>query len=289
MRILITGAAGMLGSAVVPHLQECGHDVFPTDITELDVRDRADVASGLNAIRPEIVLHLAAETSLEVCEEEPDHAWLTNAIGTKNVALECRRRAIPMAYISSAGIFDGENPGPLGYTEFDTPSPINVYGASKLQGEHYVRQYVPESWILRAGWMMGGGPHKDHKFIHHIVDQIDAGVTDIVAVVDKVGSPTYSKDFAAIIERLITSDDYGTYHCVSGGQCTRFDVAQAIIEILGRDDITLKPASSGFFATTFHAPRPASEAMRNYCLDLISANGMRPWREALADYLKEWQ
>jgi len=276
----------MLGSAVVPYLQKCGHDVIPTDITELDVRDCADVASGFNAARPEIVLHLAAETSLEKCEEDPDHAWLTNAIGTKNVALECRRRGVPMGYISSAGIFDGESDEP--YTEFDTPSPINVYGASKLQGEHYVRQWVDQHIIMRAGWMMGGGPHLDHKFVHHVLTQINEGCDTIVAVIDKVGSPTYAPDFAAVIERLITSDDYGTYHTVSEGQCTRYDVARAILEILGRDDIALKPASSQFFATTFHAPRPPSEAMRNYVLELTGQNSMRPWRDALEEYLKDW-
>lgn len=281
--ILLTGSEGMLGSAVVPYLIECGHNVHSTDIATLDVRNRDDVWEWVNETKPDIVCHLAAETSLEICEEEPDHAWLTNAIGTKNVALECRNAGIPMAYISSAGIFDGTKDGP--YTEFDTPSPINVYGASKLQGEHYVRQYVPESWVCRAGWMMGGGAHLDHKFVHHVTEQLDAGVKQIHAVIDKSGSPTYAPDFAILFERLITGNDYGTYHTVSTGTCTRYDVARAIVEILKRDDVEVLPVSSLFFATTFHAPRPASESMRNYCLDLVDANSMRPWREALEDYL----
>lgn len=285
MRILVTGAAGMLGSALVPYLQKT-HEVYPTDIVELDVRKRHDVARGMLDINPDLVCHLAAETSLEVCEEEPDHAWLTNTIGTKNVALECRMSSIPMAYISSAGIFDGTKDG--AYTEFDTPSPINVYGASKFEGEKFVRQYVPDSWIVRAGWMMGGGPHKDHKFVHHVMDQIEAKVDTIFAVVDKMGTPTYAKDFSRCFETLITGSDYGTYHMVSPGACSRFEVAQAILEILGRDDITLRPASSAFFGSTFHAPRPTSEVMRNYVLDLTGKNRMRPWRDALVDYLKEW-
>lgn len=284
MRALITGADGMLSSAVTPYLQSCGHDVYPTDIAELDVRNRDDVWEWIDHVNPDIVLHLAAETSLEICEEEPDHAWLTNAIGTKNVALECRNAGIPMAYISSAGIFDGEKPNAEPYTEFDEPRPINVYGASKLQGEHYVRQYVPEHIIARCGWMLGGGVAKDHKFTAHIMDQIEAKVPTIYAVTDKLGSPTSSLDFAVLFEKLITGDDWGTYHTVSTGSCSRFDVARAILDYFD-SDIELLPASSLFFQTTFHAPRPASECMRNYVLDLQGKNSMRDWKVALEDYL----
>lgn len=283
MRLLLTGSHGMLGSAVVPYLQECGHDIYDTDIETLDVRHRNDIAEWMHNIDPEIVCHLAAETSLEICEEEPDHAWLTNAVGTRNVALECRHHAVPMAYISSAGIFNGEQTEP--YTEFDQPDPINVYGASKYQGELYVAQYVPESWTLRAGWMMGGGPHVDHKFVHHVTEQLDAGVKTIYAVTDKKGSPTYAPDFAILFERLISGGDYGLYHTVSTGACSRYDVARAIVEILKYDDVEVLPASSLFFQTVFHAPRPASEVMRNYVLDLQDRNTMRPWRDALEDYL----
>ena len=97
------------------------------------------IVNAILDINPDLVCHLAAETSLEACEDDPDHAWLTTAVGTKNVALECRLSGIPMAYISSAGIFDGKSKIP--YTEFDVPSPINVYGASKYEGEKYIRQW----------------------------------------------------------------------------------------------------------------------------------------------------
>jgi dTDP-4-dehydrorhamnose reductase len=275
----------MLGSAVIPYLQQCGHDVYATDIAFLDVRSQSDIARWFAQVRPDLVAHLAAETSLEVCEEKPDHAWLTNAIGTKYVALACRENSVPMAYISSAGIFDGKKDEP--YTEFDVPNPINVYGASKLEGERFVRQLVPESYTVRAGWMMGGGPHKDHKFISLIMDQITAGVTTIHGVSDKFGSPTYAPDFAKCFELLITSGNYGTYHMVSPGSCSRYEMAQAIVEILGVE-VEVRPTSSTFFASTFFAPRPTSEVMQNYVLELSGLQTMRPWREALAEYLKEW-
>jgi dTDP-4-dehydrorhamnose reductase len=274
----------MLGSELVPVLN-ASHDVYTTDIAFLDVRSQADIAQWIARVKPDLIAHLAAETSLEVCEEKTDHAWLTNAIGTKYVALACRENAIPMAYISSAGIFDGQKDEP--YTEFDIPKPINVYGATKLEGERFVRQWVPNHTICRAGWMMGGGPHRDHKFVSLIVDQINAGVTTIHAVSDKFGSPTYAPDFAKCFESLITSGNYGTYHMVSPGSCSRYEMAQAIVEILGVE-VEVRPTSSTFFASTFFAPRPTSEVMQNYVLELSGLQTMRPWREALAEYLKEW-
>lgn len=294
MRILVTGAGGMLGSEVVPALREQGHEVDPTDLVLgprlavglLDVREEQEIADAMTGCRPEIVLHLAALTSLEECELDSDNAWHTNALGTKNVALACKQAGIPMAYISSAGVFNGRKRS--AYTEFDKPDPVNVYGASKAIGEKYVRQWVPEHFIIRAGWMMGGGPTKDHKFVSHIMKQIEAGAPLIRAVNDKIGTPTYAKDFAECFAELIGSNRYGTYHMASPGSCSRFDVAKAIVDIRGRQDIVVMPVDSTYFAENFFATRPPSEAMRNMVLELEGRNTMRPWREALAEYLQEW-
>ena len=144
-----------------------------------------------------------------------------------------------------------------------------------------------QTCALPICWMMGGGPHRDHKFVSLIVDQINAGVTTIHAVSDKFGSPTYAPDFAKCFESLITSGNYGTYHMVSPGSCSRYEMAQAIVEILGVE-VEVRPTSSTFFASTFFAPRPTSEVMQNYVLELSGLQTMRPWREALAEYLKEW-
>jgi dTDP-4-dehydrorhamnose reductase len=202
------------------------------------------------------------------------------------VALVCHEAGLPLVYISSAGVFDGEKDEP--YTEFDIPNPINIYGASKYEGECIIRDLVSEHYIVRAGWMLGGGPAKDHKFVHHVTEQIANGVKVIHGVADKFGTPTYSTDFARCLESLIHTGNFGTYHMASPGSCSRYDVALAIVELLGRDDIEVRKASSVFFSETFYAPRPRSEAMRNYVLDLEGKNRMRPWREALAEYLTEW-
>lgn len=298
MRMLITGGAGMLGSSLVPALARAGHQIVVTDIDlssprpwgatgpticHLDVRDRAQVNEAIAAIRPDIVLHLAAETNLEVSDADLDHAYLTNTIATKYVALSCRKIGAKMVYISTAGVFDGTKDSP--YTEFDEANPINAYGDSKFEGERFVRDLLDDYFILRAGWMVGGGPKKDHKFVARILGQLREGRTTIHAVTDKLGTPTYAPDFSECFLRLVNSGVYGTYHMACGGEGSRFDVAARILEVLGRDDVELVPVDSSFFAEEFSSERPRSEIMRNMALDLQGMNSMRPWPEALEDYL----
>jgi dTDP-4-dehydrorhamnose reductase len=299
MKILATGTAGMLGSSLIPALVRAGHDVVATDINLtnthpwgdagpaldwLDVRDRPAVRAAFDTVRPDFVLHLAAETSLEVSDADPDHAYLTNTIATKYMALECRRHALPMTYISTAGVFDGTKEEP--YTEFDVPNPINTYGASKYEGERIVAGMLDDHFILRAGWMVGGGAKKDHKFVSRILGQLRDGATTIYAVGDKLGTPTYTPDFARCFLNLIDSGVYGLYHMACGGEGSRYDVAARILEVLGRTDVELVEVGSEHFAAEFPSARPRSEIMRNMTLDLQGMNLMRPWREALAEYLE---
>jgi len=300
MKVLVTGASGMLGSGLVPALAGVGHEVVATDIAgvgirpwahdvppveQLDVRDRLAIDAAMDAVTPDLVVHLAAETDLETCEADTDHAYATNAIGTKHVATAAARRGLPLVYISTAGVFDGRKEEP--YDEFDTPAPINVYGHSKLLGEEYVRWLCPQSFIVRAGWMVGGGP-KDHKFVAKIIRQLREGRTELHAVIDKRGTPTYVPDFSRCLTALIDSGSYGLYHMACEGEGTRYDVARLIIDVLGyRDRVSLEPVRSSFFQAEYPAPRPPSEIMRNRALDLQQANLMRPWRVALTEYLIE--
>jgi dTDP-4-dehydrorhamnose reductase len=292
MKVLITGAAGMLGSAVFPAFVRAGHDVRATDLaprpeaglpmTTLDVRDLAVVRAEIESFEPDLVAHLAAETDLETCERDPDHAYLTNTIGTQHVAAITGRQGATLVYISTAGVFDGEKTtGP--YTEFDEPRPINVYGASKFQGERIAASLNPRSYVVRAGWMVGGG-ERDHKFVAKVLEQIANGATVIHAVDDKLGTPTYTEDFAVNLLRLIEEPRYGLYHMTCRGDGSRLEVAREIVAWLGRD-VEVVPVSSSHFATTYFAPRPRSEMMRNYMLELAGIDLMRPWPEALREYL----
>jgi dTDP-4-dehydrorhamnose reductase len=298
MKILATGAAGMLGTSLVPLFEDAGHDIVPTDIDlsatrpwgpdravlgPLDVRDLAAITAAFDETRPELLLHLAAETSLEVSDEDPDHAFLTNTVATKYLALECKRRDVPMVFISTAGVFDGTKVGP--YTEFDQPRPINTYGATKFEAEKLVSSMLDRYYIVRAGWMVGGGDGKDHKFVARILEQVRDGRTTIYAVGDKFGTPTYTYDFGRCLLNLIDSELYGLYHMACGGQGNRFDIAAKILQILGREDVALVEVDSAFFEEEFPSNRPRSEIMRNMALDLQGMNLMRPWEVALEEYI----
>jgi dTDP-4-dehydrorhamnose reductase len=255
----------------------------PSRLRYLDVRSPAQVVQGLDRVRPDFVVHLAAETDVDLCESDVDHAYATNALGTKHVALACQSANLPLAYVSTAGVFDGEKDGP--YTEYDPAYPINVYGRSKFEGERYVRDFLTRFYIVRAGWMVGGGD-KDHKFVAKILHQLNAGATTIYAVGDKWGTPTYAPDFAQCFTALVETGSYGLYHMACLGQGTRYDVAKKMLQVLGRDDVELVEVDSEFFRDAFPAPRPRSEMMRNLLLDLQGLNTMRPWEESLEEYLR---
>lgn len=294
MRVLITGAAGMLGSSVYPVFADAGHSMVATDreprvvrrdlpMAVLDVRDAAQVEAITRSVRPDLILHLAAETDLEICETSPDHAYETNTLGTQNVALAARDIGSVLVYISTAGVFDGEKlDGP--YTEFDEPRPINIYGRSKLEGEFVVQRLVPQSFIVRAGWMVGG-VDRDHKFVAKVIEQLRSGATIIRAVTDRLGTPTYTMDFAQNLLELVGTRFYGRYHMACLGEGSRFDVAREIVAYYSRDDVEVLPVTSDVFAAEYPAPRPRSEIMRNYMLDLRQLNRMRPWQTALREYL----
>lgn len=285
--MLVTGAAGVLGTDLCQILSAKGFDVLPTDIVAdkdvayLDVRDNSEVFAFVSREKPGLVMHLAAETDVDRCETEVDHAYRTNTLGTCNVALACQREDIPMVYVSTAGVFDGTKTEP--YTEFDSPNPINVYGRSKLQGEILVRQLLPRSFIVRAAWMIGGGPRKDKKFVAKIVKQLDAGTRELNAVNDKTGTLTYAPDLSRCMIDLVETKLYGLYHVANKGTCTRYDVAREVLNYLGRKAVVLNAVTSKSFVLP--APRPRSEMLRNYMLELRGMNLMRDWREALSDYL----
>jgi dTDP-4-dehydrorhamnose reductase len=286
-RILLSGSAGMLGSALCPTLMKRKHEVFATDLAPttnemkaLDVRDFKHVEAMVKDVKPDIFMHLAAETDVDRCELEPDHAYMTNTIGTQNVAIACQRQNIIMVYISTIGVFYGDKFEP--YVEFDTPNPINVYGQSKLEGEKIVQSLLNKYYIVRAGWMVGGGPARDKKFIGKIIRQLDETQT-LKAVNDKIGSPTYTMDFSRCLSDLIETGFFGLYHCTNKGYCTRFDVAKKIVEILGQTDVTVEPVSSAYFPLP--AERARSEMSRNYKLELLGLDTARNWADALRDYI----
>jgi dTDP-4-dehydrorhamnose reductase len=282
--MLVTGAAGMVGSYVPRVFNEA--ELVLTDIMgdfpRLDVRDPVAVMQMVRDVRPDVVLHLAAATDVDRCQQEPDWAYHTNSVGTQNIVLACQATGALLVYIGTAGVFWGDKPEP--YTEFDVPRPANIYGDTKLQGEQIIASLLHQYYIVRAGWMIGGGK-RDKKFVGMIANQIMAGKTKLRIVNDKFGSPTYAKDLLSGIKKLLSTGYYGLYHMVNAGTSSRYDVAVAMCDIINRPDIEIEPVSSAYFPLP--APRARSEAMRNYKLELLGLNSMRSWREALEEYMLE--
>lgn len=288
MRFLITGARGMMGRDLTALAESQGHETWPTDIERLahDPEDRVDVADldGLGKafenFRPDAVLHLAAMTHVDECEKDPASAYRVNTVGTQHVALLCRRLNLDMVYISTGSVFDGTKPTP--YHEFDDPNPRSVYSRSKWAGEQIVRELVPHHYIVRAGWMFGGG-REDKKFVAKMIDI--ARERDVLrAVDDKFGAPCYTKDISQRCLDLLASGSYGTYHGANAGMCSRFEMAQAIVEFAGVTDCRVEACSSTEFPLP--APRPRMEAIDGLHARLIGMPDQRPWRDALKDYIQ---
>lgn len=288
MKILITGARGMLGRDLCRAAADRGHEAWPTDVAQLvhDPADRMDVTdfdglgAALDRFRPDFVFHLAAMTHVDDCERRPDDAWLANAVGTRNVAQHCRRLQVPMLYVSTGSVFDGTKATP--YTEFDTPNPQSIYARSKYEGEQAVRELLPEHLIVRAGWMFGGGA-EDKKFVAKMIDL--ARTQDVLrAVDDKFGSPCYTVDFSRRCLELVEAGRFGTYHAANEGWCNRFEMARAIVELAGIDSCRVEPCSSAEFPLP--APRPRLEAIDGLQARLVGMPDQPHWRDALKRYVE---
>jgi len=288
MRFLITGARGMMGRALSAQAEEQGHEVWPTDIERLahDPQDRIDVtdAAGLDRavanFRPDAVFHLAAMTQVDDCEKRPEEAYAINAVGTRNVALLCRRHELDLVYISTGSIFAGSKPTP--YHEFDDPAPASVYARSKWAGEVAVRELVPHHYVVRAGWMFGGGA-EDKKFVAKMIE-LARGRDVLRAVDDKFGSPCYTRDISRRCLELLQTGHYGTFHAANDGMCSRYEMARAIVEFAGVRDCRVDPCSSAEFPLP--APRPRMEAMDGLHARLIGLRPQPHWRDALRDYIE---
>jgi dTDP-4-dehydrorhamnose reductase len=279
MRILVTGGKGMLGSDLC-RLFSTQHYVVVTDIDTLDVRDCGLVRRTLQDVRPDIVVHLAALTDVDYCEQHPDDAFRTNTIGTQNVALATQVADAVMIYLSTISVFDGSKAEP--YIEFDTPNPQSQYSKSKYQGELIVQRLLRRYYVVRAGWMFGGS-QQDKKFVAKIIS-LAREREELKVVNDKFGSPTYTADISQAILNLIETSAFGNYHLVNTGEpASRYEVALQILEYAGIGSCRIVPVCSAEFPLP--APRPRMEAARNYCADLIGLSPMRHWHVALKEYV----
>ncbi len=279
----------MLGEAFF-HTFRGEHELHCTDkdvnedwLMPLDFRDMAAYRDSVMAFKPDLLFHLGAHTSLEYCEENIEDAYMTNTTAVENACYIANELGIPLLYISTAGIFDGSKDT---FDDWDRPNPMGHYARSKYMGELFVTQHVREHLVCRAGWMMGGGPRKDKKFIQKLMKQLKDGKTELNVVHDKLGTPTYTFDFARTVKALLAQRHWGLYNMVCEGVTSRLEVAEQLVVELGiADQVRINPVSSEFFSREFYAPRPDSERLINRKLHLRGLNSMSDWRSALKAYV----
>jgi dTDP-4-dehydrorhamnose reductase len=275
MRILVTGRRGMVGTPLVRQLKR--HSVIAPDKYELNVGNRNQVMK-FKKEKLDCIVHLAAETDHEYCEINPAECYYTNTIGTVNMVDLAKKLDVPIIYASTGSVFDGKHISP--YLTDDIPNPLNHYNRSKYYGEIIVRQYL-KHFIIRAGWMFGGGPDVDKKFVNKIITKIKNGETKIKVCNDCVGSPTYSVDFADKIRMLIVSRyKFGTYHAPNKSPARRDEFAKSIVSYYKPLNKTVEIVSvtSDEVSAEFPVKRTNYEVLQPSFVT-------RSWKEALKEYI----
>ena len=284
MRIMVTGAEGMLGTEMVARLAR-EQDVIGVDVGDFDITDFAATEAAVARAKPDLVCHCAAYTDVDGCERDPDLAFRVNALGTWNVAAACNGVGAAMLYISTDFVFDGEKGAP--YTEYDSPRPLGAYGASKLAGERHVRELVQRHFIVRTAWLYAA---HGRNFVLNILRKAREAVAAagpggaepaLRVVADQVGSPTSAADLAdAVARHIVDSRLYGTYHITNAGSCSWAELAAEALRLAG-SRARVEPISWKDWPSPTR--RPPYSVLRRLCLEMQGRDDMRPWQEALAE------
>lgn len=291
-KFYIAGAGGMLGEAFFKQFQteynlKCTDiDVNSNWLSHLDFKDFDRYQKDVLDFKPDFLFHLGALTDLEYCELNQQNAYETNTKSVSHAIEICKKLGIPLLYISTAGIFDGKQDT---YDDWDTPKPLCEYAATKYAGEKLVQNELDKYLICRPGWMMGGGPNKDKKFIQKIMLQLKNGASELFIVDDKFGTPTYTHDFAKNVKLLIENNVWGLFNMACSGVTSRIEVAKELLKILNIENkVKITRVDSKYWEKTYFAQRPHSERLVNAKLQQINMNIMRDWRVCLKEYLNDY-
>ncbi len=288
-KFYIAGSGGMLGDAFYnvfsnKFITKCSDKIANENwLTELDFTNYENYKLEVENFGSDCLIHLGAMTNLEECEFNPDQTYLNNTKSVEYAVKISNDMNIPLVFISTAGIFDGNKDT---YDDFDTPNPLSHYGKSKFLSENYIEKYSNNYLICRAGWMMGGGKKKDKKFVNKIISQLLDGKSELNIVSDKNGTPTYTYDFAEQVLLLLKKNIRGKFNVVCEGLTSRIDVCMEILDYYNlRGKIKINKVNSDFFIDTYFAKRPISERLINSKLNSFSLNIMRNWKICLQEYL----
>ena len=260
----------MVGTALCQSLKS--HELITPKRYELNVGNINQVMK----FKADCIIHTAAETDHEYCDENPSNCYFINTIGTANMTKLAKLLRIPIIYVSAGSVFDGAIEKP--YTSDDQPNPVNHYNSSKFYGELICGCYE-KGYIIRAGWMFGGGPRVDKKFVNKIIEKIKRGDKEIKVCDDCIGSPTYTKDFAQSIQLILEGNmERGIYHFSNSSTgVSRYEFACEIIKLL-KSGVKILPCKIDDLKEEFPCKRTNYEVIKS---DLIS----RDWKDCLKEYI----
>lgn len=280
MKVLVTGVRGQLGHDVMNELEKRGYEGIGVDVQEMDITDPAAVEKVIGQAAPDSVVHCAAWTAVDAAEEQEETCRRVNVDGTENIAKICEKLDIPMIYISTDYVFDGQGERPW---EPDDPvtTPLNVYGKSKYDGEVAIRRHLDKYYIVRIAWVFGVNGK------NFIKTMLNLGKThDTLTVVDdQIGTPTYTYDLAKLLVDMLEKEEYGIYHATNeGGYISWYDFAKEIFRQAGMDVKVLPVGSDQYPAK---AKRPFNSRLEKKKLEEHGFERLPVWQDALARYLKE--
>ncbi len=280
MRVAIVGANGQLGTDLVNQFSQ--YDVIPWTRRDFDLRDHRRAEDAVLRARPDVLVNTAAFHKTDACEDDPELAFSVNAIAVRNLARASAACHATFVHVSTDYVFDGAQRSP--YVEEDRPNPINVYGTSKLAGEHFAAAICPRSYIVRIASLFGtaGSRGKGGNSVEAVLAKAGRGEV-LTFVEDVVMSPTYAADAALAIRLLVEARaPLGTYHVTNAGACSWYAFAAEILRLAGvRAD--LKATTLAELAPK--ARRPQYSALSSQRLPALGVKPLRPWREALAAYI----
>jgi len=276
--VLVFGADGMLGRDLMAVLSR-RREARGTDIGETDITDAAAVVEILTSLKPRAAVNLAARTDVDGCERDPQGAFAVNEGGARNVAAACAANGVRLIHLSTDYVFDGLKGSP--YVEDDPPNPRSVYGKSKLAGEEAVRASAADHLIVRTSWLFG---RHGRNFVDTILRS--AARNHVLRVVgDQRGCPTFTRDLAEAIDRLLDLDYRGTVHVSNSGVCSWFEYARAILEIGGMAAARMEEITSDRLGRP--APRPPFSALDCALYARLTGCAMRHWRDAVGEYITD--
>lgn len=278
MKVLVTGVKGQLGYDVVNELKKRGHEAVGVDIEEMDITDEESVNRVIREAAPDAVIHCAAYTAVDAAEDNEDLCRAVNARGTGNIARVCKALDIPMMYISTDYVFNGQGTRP--WEPDDQREPLNIYGQTKYEGELEVEENLKKYFIVRIAWVFGVNGKNFIKTMLNLGKTRDK----LSVVADQIGSPTYTFDLARLLVDMIETEKYGRYHATNEGLCSWYEFACEIFKQAGMN-VTVEPVTSDQFPVK--AKRPMNSRISK---DKLTENGFQPlpsWQDALRRYLTE--